>query len=167
MSESRSYFAVRYRLDGAERYFVWYSDETDGVLLAQPDRLATFSDLSALDGYLFRSGLVRALSEPSLYDFKRLVDWLGDPSAATIDCTFFLDCWNMLSDVARSVGSAIPSCPGVMDVYERLFWGCNLPSVTPPGEHFTPEWSATEIEVISDVLSRGLQIFRRAAAYAA
>ena len=167
MPESRSHFAVCYKLDGTNRYFVWYGAETDGVLLALPDRLATFPNLATLDGYLLQSGLRRDLSEPSHYDLDQLADWLSNPSAVAVDCPFFLNCWNMLSDVTRSVGSAMPASPGATDVYDKLFWGCNLPSVTPPGEHFIPEWSTSEIATISKILSSGLQGFRQAAAYAA
>ena len=166
MTESRSHFAVQYKLNGTERYLVWYSDETDGVLLALPERVATFQDLEALDRYLLHKGLNRDSDAPSHYDFDRLADWLDKPSAATVNCPFILDCWNMLSDATRSLGSAAPSPSGTTDVCDKLFWGCNLPAVTPPGKHFTPEWSDGEIASISSVLSTGLKAFRLAAAYA-
>lgn len=44
---------------------------------------------------------------------------------------------------------------------------CNLPSMTPPGEHFEPRWSVDEIAVMSDVLSGALNVFRRAVGHAA
>ena len=165
MPASRSHFAVCYNLDGAERYFIWYSGETDGVLLALPGRVATFSNLDSLDRYLLESNLNRDLSEATRYDFGRLTQWLDKPYAATVDCTFLLDCWNMFTDVTRSTGLKTASHSGAKNVYDKLFWGCNL--LTPPGEHFSPEWSDSEIATIAGVLSDGLQAFRAAAGYAA
>ncbi len=40
--------------------------------------------------------------------------------------------------------------------YDKLFWGCNLPAVTPPGEWFTPEWREDELAVIRQTFEAGL-----------
>jgi len=41
------------------------------------------------------------------------------------------------------------------DVYDKLFWGNNLPAMTPPGERFVPTWSAEELEALAALLSAG------------
>jgi hypothetical protein len=78
MPDPRSHFAVRYRLDGSERYFIWYSDDQDGVLLALAGRLATFPDLPAIVQFLSQRGLVLESEQSDTYDFDRLAD--GSPS---------------------------------------------------------------------------------------
>jgi len=46
------------------------------------------------------------------------------------------------------------------EVYEKLFWGNNLPAVTPKGFHFDPEWSPDEIAGLATVLRAGLKLFK-------
>jgi hypothetical protein len=46
------------------------------------------------------------------------------------------------------------------DIYDKVFFGNNLPSMTPPGEHYVPAWSEEEIDRLSRVLTGGLRLFR-------
>lgn len=39
--------------------------------------------------------------------------------------------------------------------YDKLFYGNNLPSVTPPGEHYSPHFDDHEQRVIHEILDRG------------
>jgi hypothetical protein len=45
-------------------------------------------------------------------------------------------------------------------IYHKLFWGNNLPPVTPEGCHFNPEWSRDELAALAGVLSAGLEMFQ-------
>ena len=47
-------------------------------------------------------------------------------------------------------------------IYDKLFWGCNLPSMTPPGMHYEPTWSPEEITTVVEVLHSGLRLLRDA-----
>jgi hypothetical protein len=73
-----------------------------------------------------------------------------------------LDAWNFLDDLAgMHVGADTPYARlsrGAAECYDRLFWGNNLPAVTPPGERFEPVWSAEELIKIRRVLAAGLVI---------
>lgn len=51
-------------------------------------------------------------------------------------------------------------------MYDKLFWGSNIPAVTPAGQKFNPDWSASEIAALARVLSSGLANVREAAGYA-
>ena len=103
MSDHRSHFAVRYRLDGSERYFIWYTDDQDGVLLADAGRLATFSTLSAVEQFLSLRDLALEPEQSDIYDFDQLDSWVAQPKAETIDCVVMLNVWNLLTDILRSL----------------------------------------------------------------
>ncbi len=45
-------------------------------------------------------------------------------------------------------------------IYDKLFWGCNIPALTPRGKKYIPLWSAREISIINKVLTEGVRIFR-------
>ena len=101
--------------------------------------------------------------EPVVYDLDSIAAWLADPSVETVDCGAFLAVWNLFGDIARS-------CPGygvsfvghdeqLGAVYEKLFHGNNLPSVTPPGEHYVPALSREEIAGLRQTFQVGLRMF--------
>lgn len=74
-------------------------------------------------------------------------------------CAQVLNAWNLLDDIARSVGRTLESrSPGLDTCYDKLFWGNNLESVTPAGEHYIPYFSDEERRLIADVLDRGQMI---------
>ena len=51
MEDSRSHYAARLRLAGEERFFVWYSDTNDVVLLSSPKTIALFPSRPEVDQY--------------------------------------------------------------------------------------------------------------------
>lgn len=166
MSDHRSHFAVRYRLDGSERYFIWYTDDQDGVLLADAGRLATFSTLSAVEQFLSLRDLALEPEQSDIYDFDQLDSWVAQPKAETIDCVVMLNVWNLLTDILRSLSLPMRGAKESLDIYDKLFWGSNIPAVTPEGRKFIPNWSAGEIEAIARIFSSGLTNVREAAGYA-
>lgn len=78
-----------------------------------------------------------------------------------IECVDFLNVWNLLDDVSHSVkGNFDSDRKATTKIYDKLFWGNNLLSVTPEGKSYKPIWSKKEIETIRDVLLNGLAMFR-------
>lgn len=60
--------------------------------------------------------------------------------------------WNFLEDLLRTVNA-----PKNLEIYEnkklgktynKIFCGCNLPSITPEGRSYNPIWQASEIEAL-------------------
>ena len=47
-----------------------------------------------------------------------------------------------------------------LSLYDKLFRGCNLPSLTPPGEDYEPVWTVPETTALKQVLLLGLAEFR-------
>src|SRR5580698_5837117 len=55
------------------------------------------------------------------------------------DCRLLLAIWNLAGDVARRVSEPHDDRGAILDVvYDKLFLGSNLPSVTSPGEQHHP-----------------------------
>jgi len=44
-------------------------------------------------------------------------------------------------------------------IYDKVFFGNNLPSVTPQREHNVSEWAAAEIAALAEILATGLDLF--------
>lgn len=66
-------------------------------------------------------------------------------SMNTSDMSAVLDAWNSLSEVMAGLSAPMAFNGKLQNkVYEKLFWGLNLPSVTPPGESYHPTWTRRE-----------------------
>ena len=161
---ARKHYQVQYRLDGADSYLIWFSNDPDGVIVEKDGLVATFRTLSALCAYAARWGLAFEDEPPSAYDLDAVEHWLRQPDLGTVDCQLFLDCWNLFGDIAASRGCAAfeQSSRAAGAVYDKLFWGNNLPPVTPPGEWYVPAWSDVEIADLHRILSEGMTLTRDA-----
>jgi hypothetical protein len=153
--EAPKYYACRVRLDGVARFVAWYTADLDGFLRDPDGRLVVTDTAEAL-------GVPLAAAEPVGYDFDRIQVWCAAPDATGVDCRAFLDAWNFLDDLAGlHAGADTPHkrlSREAAGVYDKLFWGNNLPAVTPPGERFEPSWSPTELAAIRRVFESGLGV---------
>lgn len=182
---SRLHFPAALRLDGRTLFVLWYSDEPDGVVAAADGSVSAFEAFDALRASAAVRGIVIDGAAPDLAaDFDALDRWLAAPLPTAIDCAMVNACWNLMLDFARGVddargGSGGTSGPSVSSaqclateflrshavseaIYMTLFWGCNLPAVTPPGERFEPSWSDEDARVIEEQMRCGLELMRAA-----
>ena len=171
----RTHYQCWFRLDGADRYLIWYTVEdsgydADGVVLDASGHIPTFRTIEALHHYAAEHEIGLAGEEPRLHDLDCVQDWLnlrGKRSRkhvrrTTVDCNAFLAAWNLFSDVRFSLGqlSGKRLTPHTRRPYNKLFYGCNLPAITPPGKHYEPIWPNYEVAVLRKVLGSGLKLFR-------
>ena len=157
----RKYYFCRSRLDKKDRYFIWFSDEEDGVFLDSKDNLLVFNDLKSLSDYFHKRNLLIENEPPVFYDLDKLEGNLKQENFE-IDCIEVLNIWNFFEDVSRSAKDNFDSNrKATKKIYEKIFWGNNLPVVTPEGKFYEPIWSKKEIQIIRDVLLDGLAIFRK------
>lgn len=118
-----TYYPYWYRLDGADAYLIWYTDENavtypngvgdnderdsgepDGVLLDKAGRLLTFCSLADLHSAANRRGLsAEPEANPAPLDLDMVQRWLGAARKTTVDCQTFLEAWNLFSDLASAV----------------------------------------------------------------
>ncbi len=163
-----TYLPYWYRLSGADAYLIWYTEEAgedagyDGVLLDDAGRLLTFQSLAALQADADRRGLsveMEGNAEP--LDLESVLRWLGAARKRTVDCPAFLSAWNLFSDLASAVQGKQAHIDNLAEgrIYEKLFWGSNLPAMTPPGKRDTPSWTKSEVGRLRNVLNRGMQLF--------
>lgn len=167
----KMYYRCWYRLDSYDRYLIWYNveevdEDLDGVVLDAQGDIPIFDSSDALLSYAQNQNISLVTEEPILHDLDVLAQWShikqsSPASSATIDCDAFLSAWNLFADVSRSLGAHFDSDREKSgEIYMKLFWGNNLPSLTPEGKCFIPTWSEDEEQVINEILSQGLQMFR-------
>ena len=154
--ESPRYYPCRVQLDGSAKFVAWYTADFDGFLRDSGGRLVVANTTGEL-------GVSLEAAEPAAYDFDRIRAWCACPDAAGVECRAFLDAWNFLDDLT-GLHAGVDSPHTRLSrasarVYDKLFWGNNLPAVTPPGERFEPSWSPEELASIRRVFESGLGVF--------
>jgi hypothetical protein len=157
--DERLHYPCRVQLNGSAVFVIWYSDERDGFVL-DGGRLLTACTADALTVAARARGIPLVNDAPADYDFDRIRAWCAAPVGARIDCRAFLNAWNFLDDLAGlSTGADTEysrQSRRSAASYDKLFWGSNLPAVTPLGERYDPVWDADELIEIRRVMNAGL-----------
>jgi len=162
-SVERNYYPTSFRIDGQLLYLIWYStDWYDGVLKSDNNVVLVFKDLKQLKGFANDAHL-RLVNdtELALHDFDAIAKWIDKPRGIEVDCNLFLSAWNLIDDLRSSLGLKLKKEDKMTrKIYGKLFWGNNLPAVTPPGEIYIPSWSGRELFRIKTNFSSGLKLIR-------
>jgi hypothetical protein len=139
---------------------LWYQNERDGFVCLPDGRVLVGVSLDVLTAEAAGLAITLEREEPTEYDFDRIQAWSQRPSAEGIECPVFLDAWNFFDDLGNLYAAPDSEYArlswAAAGCYDKLFWGSNLPSVTPPGEQFIPSWSQEELAAIAQVFQAGL-----------
>lgn len=162
------YYLLWFQLDDEDRYIIWIAggDDKDRVVVNPVGKVPVFSTPVKALQYADQQGWKIEAEAPVLHNLDMVKSWLAHADPERVDCVEFLHAWNLFNDVAFSL-SLVPA--GEDDfiagtkltqlVYEKLFWGNNLPSVTPEGKEYIPIWSKRHIRELKRVLEAGLKMF--------
>jgi hypothetical protein len=165
---SNLHYVVCLRTSHQDFYLLW----KDGG--NEPDRYVTLPESSRFLHAKTRAGLVRLArandievsSEPAhLVDIAKMESTLGrlrpGRPLSQRSAQVLMASWNALEDMCNSIGVPIPPVAGskaeVQHVYDKLFYGNNLPSVTPEGSVYQPAFSSRELAVLRSALRNSWQ----------
>ncbi len=159
----REYYILWYQLDKNDGYLIWFStDDKDGIWINENNLILSFQNIEDLQRFTSEIGISIKKEDPLLHNLDIVKQWLSEDSAEIKDYNPFLDAWNLFDDVSYSTNSNFNSDRKVTKkIYEKIFWGCNLPAVTPEGKSYEPIWSKKELKIIKETLSDGFQIFEK------
>ncbi|MBA3453348.1 MAG: hypothetical protein H0T42_09680 [Deltaproteobacteria bacterium] len=160
MVETVRYLCVAL-LDGIQRLFLWESDDEtdDRVALDEAGFLLCFpSEFAARAATQAESRPVSS-EAPSVYDLDAIEAWCRSTATVT-DCRRLLNAWNLFGDLPRNDNLCASADARNNSLYDKLFAGCNLPAMTPPGEEYVPMWTSAEIAALKRLLLLGLAEFR-------
>jgi len=97
--------------------------------------------------------------ELHLHDLDSAARWLQ--AEAEPDCRLLFAIWNLAGDVARSVNETFEDRGEALnDVYNKLFLGNSLPSITPPGEQYHPEWTEEKLGLLRASIQTAADLIR-------
>jgi hypothetical protein len=148
--------------DKAKTYFmIWLSNDMDGYL-TRAQRLVAFRSPGAASAYLTQIGLSLTSTEISTYNFGNILPKIAllnkkPQHRHQVGATL-----NALDDMVRSLGYPFPAERTAETdlIQDKLFFGRNYPTVTPPGKIYIPRWRATELQTMTTMMRYGLRIWR-------
>lgn len=158
----KTYYKFWYRLDRTKLYLIWYDGEGDGVVVNEVGQVPAFGKKSSLRTYADKIGLKVEKGKTLLTNLDVTKRWLKKPRKKTVNCKHFLNAWNLFQDIASSAGDTkYDSDRSSSDkIYSKLFYGNNLPAITPPGKSYEPLWTKDEVKIMHEMLAYGLEMFR-------
>ncbi len=144
-----------YIYKGKRRFLIWQTkeDDQDTFKLDSDNRLISAKSEHGLRSLLGTKSKGLKWSEGTEIDFDYFWDALRGlkvgRSSSGKTCKILLDGWNFIEDLARTVGLTEEmkrlQSPLLSKVYDKLFYGNNLPAVTPEGKSYSPLWLRGEI----------------------
>jgi hypothetical protein len=157
------YYICEFKLDRKTSYVIWYSGNDDGILLSEENKVIAFGSIDRILAYTQEKSLSVNNESIPMYDFDVISSWCDRPNLSQIDCESFLNIWNMFTDLASSMGKRSQVCAadvGVDSLYDKLFYGNNLPSINLTEELYEPSWNQDEASAIAHLFAKGLQDLR-------
>ncbi|CAN5307548.1 hypothetical protein BH09BAC1_BH09BAC1_15080 [soil metagenome] len=97
-------------------------------------------------------------------DFDKVVAWIRKPNTR-IECELFNNIWNAAGDLAATLPTGFQKHDNnkrTLRIYDKLFWGLNLPAFTPPGRHYIPRWNKWEVLLLRTVMRDAVRSFQQA-----
>ncbi|MBF9254306.1 hypothetical protein I2I11_13455 [Pontibacter sp. 172403-2] len=162
----KQYYIIELQLNNQAKYLIWILDEVDGLVTdpaAEELRLLTFSKKDYLFEFAQKDGLAIEEKVSAKYDLDLIKDWVKYPTGF-IDCKEFLNAWNLFTDVVTTLGIEFGGNKKEKVrnlVYDKLFFGNNIPAITPEGQEYSPEWTKKEIARLAEIMNEGLGILRK------
>lgn len=153
-------YIIKFKIKQEEYYTFWYTDDVDGFLLESNEKLKSFASEKeakrfAEDNKFKLDNEILLISSDILISLKM----------EELDCNLVLTYWNIMSDMAQSVhGKFLGDSEDdeVQSIYNKLFYGCNLPALKKDGEDFSPKWNGYEKNWIVKVIENGFELLLKA-----
>lgn len=157
--ENVEYYIVKFVFESESFYTIWYTSDEDGFVMdSKTNRVIAFKDNNNLLQYAKKKGIT-VDDECTEYDCVEENYFINEE----LNCSGILDLWNIAEDMAKSLKVKLEICEDVQSVnkiYDKLFYGCNLPAVTPEGEKYIPVWSEYETNILHDVVRKGILLIK-------
>ena len=163
-NSEREYFIVKFVFPSKSVFLLWYTDAVDGFVLRPSDniisdtvKIMTFSEKEEAIQYAHLNAWTLDHSITQIIcNLQALV-----PQNEQFDCNQVLTFWNIVSDFSRltmSKFSGDEKNGQINDLYNKLFFACNLPSIKKDDREFVPIWSNKEVTLLRDIVTDGLHL---------
>lgn len=157
----KEYYLLCYRLNQKDGYLIWYSDETDGLLTDESGKVISFNSKQQLLEFAFNINITIQPDEPEFHNMDLVNEWIKENDPMLINFSAFNGIWNLWTDIANSTGrSFYQDKVSTDEIYDKLFWSCELPTANPEDRRYYPEWTERELITMKELFSGGMAMFQ-------
>lgn len=157
MSE-KLYFITVLVFQDARYNTLWYTSDEDGFVLDE-NKIRVFASESDAEEFAYKNNLELDSEKVEIICSESV---LSDVNK--IDCNLLLTFWNIVTDAAKTlniefIGNSRDEC--TEGIYNKLFYGSNLPAVKKDGGDYIPCWNRKEKKLIMRIVKDGLEILQK------
>jgi len=158
---SKEFYIQSYKYKDEIKYLLWYTNDKNGIITAE-NKILSFSSISQIEDYKKINSIDTETYEIKI-DFDNIASWINGKSS-TFDIKNILEIWNLFTDISESIDLDFKGDHKshlTNKIYDKIFYGNNLPSVTPEGKSYSPIWNKFEIKRIKEIFLNGFEMFNK------
>lgn len=143
------------------KILIWQSGKKDTFRVDSEGRLVVAENIKTLQSSLGEDSNRVHWNEASEIDFDRfwvvLKNLRTGRASSPKTCSLLLNGWNFIEDMLRTFAMSKEKrrlkSPLLNRAYKKIFYGINLPSITPDNKSYSPLWEHEEILTLRKELS--------------
>jgi hypothetical protein len=156
---TKHYYFVDFKYKEKVYFCLWYTDEVDGFH-TNNEGLEIFDSLEQAKNYCTKNAMTYN-DEHTHYDIDKVEEWVNNGTGGDVDWELILDFWNIAIDLTVSlkvefIGNIDDE---YNDIYDKLFYGNNLPTINTSDKEYIPEWTEEEVLELKQVIGAGVLMF--------
>lgn len=160
-SENFDCFVYPIKLMDRKVFLVRFGDDNGSILVDPNMKVIAFSSHEEAKEFCNRNLAINSTRYSRSINLIPIINWTKSGHFSKPNCNQCLSAWNLFKDAAFSIGDKHYESLNKKfgHVYEKLLWGNNLPTLTPEGNFFIPNWIEEEFSEIYKVIDYGMSIF--------
>jgi len=165
------FYPLHYKLNKKNRYMIFQmgTDSEDLYYVNEKTKkIPIFSKLKYLKQYAKKHNIKIVNNfKPIPHDLDIVFKWVNTHKK-NLECNEVLTAWNFFIDLANTFSfdndnlqAYKEKAPKAYKIYEKIFIGTNLPSVTKNNPPYHPKFNKKELKLIRNVLTYGFKKFKK------
>jgi len=155
----KTYYLAEFKYPTKSYCCIWYSGEVDGFQ-TENNALVYFDSFEEAKQYCAQHEIRYVEDEVSKDDIGKVEQWLSDGGGEDVDCDLLLRFWNSVTDLAATFGiEYIGNERMYTNIYEKLFYGNNLPTINTSGRTYISKWTEGELLALKEIIDIGVNLF--------
>jgi hypothetical protein len=152
-------YLVEFRYPENSFYCIWCDTDIEVFLLVS-EKLFYREQLGDVKEYCYVNEIGLLNDAATIYNVGEIEKW-ANSNLKEIDVSQILTFWNIIDDYAKALEIEFSGNKDEMwDIYEKIFYGNNLPSINTSGSLYKPKWTKKELLLIKGVIEEGLDLLR-------
>lgn len=157
---NKEYYLCSLIYEQTEIFFIWYEGEPDGVVVDKQGNTITASDMETIKSAGKELNILFETEEVTVFDYDLTYNAIKREIYSEHVMNDAINLLNIFGDIALSIPDN--EYNDLLDnnkpIYNKIFYGCNLPSVNTTNEKYVPVWTHEEQQVLQNLFEHGIRL---------